>query len=74
MGAHLLDLGEQIAREEDRRSLAIQLQQQAPDLLAGLWVEAIARLIQDQQRRSAHESGRQTQQVGCVGQPNLGDR
>ena len=49
-GAQLLDLGEQVAGQEDRRALAVQRQQQLTDLADALRVEPVGRLVEDQQR------------------------
>ena len=50
-GAHLLDLGEQVAGDEDRGAGRVELEQQRADVADALRVEAVGRLVEDQQPR-----------------------
>jgi len=45
--ADQLDLGQQMTREEDRRSLRHQLAEQVADLVDPLGVEPVGRLVED---------------------------
>ena len=47
--AHLLDLGEQIARQEHRGAIGRELSDQVADLAGSLGVHAVGRLVEDQQ-------------------------
>ena len=58
---HLLDLGEQVAGQEDRRARPVQVEQQLADVPDALRVEAVGRLVEHEQRWAAHQRGRQPQ-------------
>ena len=53
--AQLLDLGQQMAGQEDRRPAAVQVQQQVAHLGDALRVEAVGRLVEDEQLRTAQQ-------------------
>ena len=59
-GAHLLDLGEQVAGDEDGGAVGVQREQQRADLADALRVEPVGRLVEHQQPRAAQQG---------VGQP-----
>ena len=50
-GAHLLDLGEQVAGDEHRGAGPVELEQQGPDVADALRVQAVRRFVEDQQPR-----------------------
>ena len=54
-GAQLLDLGQQVAGQEDRRPAAVQLEQQLADLVDALRVQAVGRLVEHQQLGTAQQ-------------------
>ena len=56
-GGHLLDLGEQVAGQEDRGAVAVQPEQQLADVADALRVEAVGRLVEHEQRWSSHQGG-----------------
>ena len=58
-GGHLLDLGEQVAGEEDRGAAPVQAEQQLADVADALRVEAVGRLVEHQQGWSPHQRGGQ---------------
>ncbi len=60
-GAHLLDLGEQVAGEEDRRAGRVELEQQLPDLADALRVQAVGGLVEHQQPGPAQQCGGQAE-------------
>ena len=49
VAAHLFDLGEQMARDEDGGALIGQRPDQSPDLACALWVESVGGLVEHQQ-------------------------
>ena len=53
--AQLLDLGQQVAGQEDRRPGAVQLEQQLADLGDALRVQAVGRLVEHQQLGTAQQ-------------------
>ena len=60
-GTHLLDLGEQVAGQEDRRARPVQVEQQLADVPDALRVQAVGRLVEHEKWRAAHQRGRQAQ-------------
>ena len=58
MVGHLVDLGEQVARHDDRHiEHTRQLAQEGADLVYARRVEAVGRLVEQEQGRPAHERG-----------------
>src|SRR3954447_10599520 len=61
MRADLLDLGEQVGRGEDRRTVACEVADQMPDLACSLRVESVGRLVQHEQLPALHQRDRDRQ-------------
>ncbi len=64
-GAHLLDLGEQVAGEEDGGAGPVEVEQQLADLLDALRVEAVGRLVEHQQPRLPQQRRRPGRAAGA---------
>src|SRR5215207_89717 len=47
--------------EEDRGPLPVELEQQLPNFLDALWIQAVGRLVQHEQLWAAHQGSGQTQ-------------
>ena len=59
--ADQLDLGEEVAGQEHGRPLVHELDEQRPELVDALRVEAVGRLVEDQQARLAQEGRSQAE-------------
>ena len=82
-GAQLLDFGQQVAGQEDGHPALVQADHELPQIANPARIQAVARLVQDQQPRAAHQRGGQpealphAQRVGLdrptahPGQPDL---
>ena len=82
-GAQLLHLGQQVAGQEDSHPRLVQSDEELPQIANPARVQAVARLVQNQQPRPAHQRGGQpealphAQRVGLdrppahPGQPDL---
>ena len=58
-GAQLLQLGEDVGRDDDRLAQVAQLPQQLPELDAGPRIEAGRRLVEERRLGVVHEPARQ---------------
>ena len=58
-GAQLLDLGQQVAGQEDGHPGLVQLDEELPQIANPARIQAVARLVQDQQPRAAQQRGGQ---------------
>ena len=63
--AQLLDLGQQVAGQEDRRPGAVQVEQQLADLGDALRVQAVGRLVEHQQLGAAQQGAGEARAAGA---------
>src|SRR5215468_3180135 len=61
VGADLLHLGEQVGGDQDGHAVGGDLPDQAADLTGALWVQAVRRLVQDDQLAGLEQAGRYRQ-------------
>src|SRR6478735_3150383 len=57
MGAHLLHLGQQVARDEDRGAVRRERRDEAAHLASSLWVKAVRRLVEHEQLPGPEQRG-----------------